>query len=202
MVRRAAADAPPEPQHTALRFFCSLSRMFFHMCCQTFLKRARARDTVDAVHTYFYVHPWSTQALQCPARLVRSSRATHACPLARSRSPSLAHAMTHPYAAHTRLSRLALKRMRSINSSEYRFWCSRCMMSMIVSCARKHASHERHAHQQPGDRGVRMRLGRGSVPDGRRRPCGCRWPFRPTGGPWPSACARSCLLYTSDAADE
>ena len=69
-------------------------------------------------------------AVQPIARLARSSRATHACPLARSRSPSLAHAMTHPYAAHTRLSRLALKRMRSINSSEYRFWCSRCMMSM------------------------------------------------------------------------
>ena len=59
-----------------------------------------------------------------------------------------------------------------------------------VSCARKHASHERHAHQQPGDRGVRMRLGRGSGPDGRRRPRGCRWAFRPTGGAWPSACER------------
>ena len=60
-----------------------------------------------------------------------------------------------------------------------------------MSCAREHTSHECHGHQQPRDRGVRMGLVRGSVPDGRRRPRGCRWPDRPTGGPWPSACARS-----------
>ena len=52
-----------------------------------------------------------------------------------------------------------------------------------VSCARNHASRERHGHQQVRDRGYRMGPGRGSGPDGRRRPRGCRWPFRPTGGP-------------------
>ena len=43
-----------------------------------------------------------------------------------------------------------------------------------VSCAREHASRECHGHQQPRDRGVRMGLGRGNVPDGRHQPRGCR----------------------------
>ena len=43
-----------------------------------------------------------------------------------------------------------------------------------VSCARNHASRERHGHQQVRDRGYRMGPGRGSGPDGRRRPRGCR----------------------------
>ena len=60
-----------------------------------------------------------------------------------------------------------------------------------MSCAREHTSHECHGHQQPRDRGVRMGLVRGSVPDGRGRPRGCRWLVRPTGGPSSSSCARS-----------
>ena len=57
-------------------------------------------------------------ALQQIERLVRSMLATHTRPLARSRSPSLKLTSIHPYAALTRLSRLDLRRMSSINSSE------------------------------------------------------------------------------------
>ena len=57
-------------------------------------------------------------------------------------------------------------------------------------CARSHASRERHAQGTAAGRGYPVGLRRGSAPDGRRRPRGCRWPTRPTGGPWPSACER------------
>ena len=58
-------------------------------------------------------------ALQQMERLVRSMLATHTRLLARSSSPSLALPTIHPYTALTRLSRLDLRRMSSINSSEY-----------------------------------------------------------------------------------
>ena len=41
-------------------------------------------------------------------------------------------------------------------------------------CARSHASRERHAQGTAPGRGYRMGPGRGSGPDGRRRPRGCR----------------------------
>ena len=59
-----------------------------------------------------------------------------------------------------------------------------------VSCAREHASRECHGHQQPRDRGVRMGLGRGNVPDGRHQPRGCRQRSSETEASDLSSCVR------------
>ena len=93
----------------SLIFLFGLSNVL-HMIYGGILKRARAREKSDTAHTYFYVHPWSTQALQCPARLVRSTAPTCARPPAHSRTHSHVLPMLHPDAAHTHLSRLVLRK--------------------------------------------------------------------------------------------
>ena len=92
--------------YRSLLFLFHFSNVFAYVLTVT----SQTRDTVDAVHTYFYVHPWSTQALQCPARLVRSTAPTCARPPAHARTHSHVLAMLHPDAAHTLLSRLVFKK--------------------------------------------------------------------------------------------
>ena len=155
-------------------------------------KNARARDTVDAVHTYFYVHPWSTQALECIARLVRSTAPTCARPPAHARTHSQL-VMCWPCSIPTPLTRTS-PASSSRNSGPPASPTATPVLAVkdaLNICARSHASRERHAQGTAAGRGYRVGLRRGNGPDGRRRPRGCRWPFRPTGGPWPSACARS-----------
>ena len=160
--------------------------MFFHMCCVTMRKHAiqstlyiRTSTYIHGVHRHYSAQPGSF-ALPIPharvpppmlGRIVMCWPCSTPTPLTRS-SPASSSGNSGSPASPSAIPELAV-------------------VDEHVSCARTDASRERHAHQQPRDRGYRMGPGRGSGPDGRRRPRGCRWPFRPTGGPWPSACARS-----------
>ena len=74
-------------RHTTLSFYCSTSRMFFHMCCHTLLKHAK----FDAVHTYIHVHPWRT------GPSTASSRA-----LSPPRSLAVPRTLAPPYPSHAR----------------------------------------------------------------------------------------------------
>ena len=84
--------------HSLLLLF-PLSNVFAYV----FSQNAKTRDTVDAVHTYFYVHPWSPQALQYIVRLDRSTAPTCSRPLAQARAPTHELTMLHPHTAHASL---------------------------------------------------------------------------------------------------
>ena len=105
-----------------------------------------------------------------PARLATSSLSSTPTPLTRA-SPASSSADSGSPASPTPIPVAAVYDEHSV-------------------CARNHASRERHGHQQARDRGIRMGLGRGNVPDSRRRPRGCRWPVRPTAATSSSSCVR------------
>ena len=187
MASKSVADCRrlSQTRHTALSFFSSVSRMFLHMICSTILKRAiqstlyiRTSTYIHGVHRHYSAQPGSFAP---------------PLPHARVPPPMLGRiVMCWPCSIPTPLTRTS-PASSSRNSGPPASPTPTLVAEVDVEhvfCAREHASHERHAQGTGADRGVRMGLRRGNVPDGRRRPRGCRWPDRPTGGPSSSFCAR------------
>ena len=174
-------------QHTgsALSFFCSVSRMFLHMIYQTLLKRAKNPTRLIRTSTYIHgVH-----------RHYSAQPGSFALPLPHARvpPPMLGRiVMCWPCSIPTPLT-LASPASSSGNSGSPASPSAIPELAVVeqhVSCARNHASRERHGHQQVRDRGYRMGPGRGSGPDGRRRPRGCRQRSSETEASDLSACVR------------
>ena len=152
--------------------------------------RKHAIQSTLYIGTYFYVHPWSTQALQCPARLDRSTAPTCARPPAHARTHSHVLAMLYPDAASHAPLPPRLQEIVDHQRLGVPFRSSRSLMSM---CAARENTQAMSA-MAINNRGIEafawvwcggacLMAGAGHV--------ACRWPDRPTGGPSSSSCARS-----------
>ena len=78
--------------YRSLIFLFGLSNVFSYVKWSCF---SNTRYSRRCTYTYFYVHPWSTQALQCPARLDPSTAPTCVRPPAHTRAPSYAPPTRH-----------------------------------------------------------------------------------------------------------